>query len=123
MAQVLGLDHISIIVSDAEASLNFYQDLLGLECLERPDLGFPGYWLNLHKGQTIHIMQLDNPFSGVVRPKHGGRDFHFALRVDDLDKFVQKLTNKKRDFTLSQSGRKALFARDLDNNTFELFQS
>ena len=123
MAQVLGLDHISIIVSDAEASLNFYQDLLGLECLKRPDLGFPGYWLNLHKGQTIHIMQLDNPFSDVVRPKHGGRDFHFALRVDDLDKFVQKLTNMKQDFTLSQSGRKALFARDLDNNTFELFQS
>jgi len=122
MAKVLGLDHISIIVRDADLSLQFYQDLLGLDCLPRPELGFPGYWLNLYGGQTIHLMQVDNPNADTIRPEHGGRDYHFALRVDCIDGYIEKLTQMKADFTLSQSGRKAMFIRDLDNNAFELFE-
>ena len=122
MAKVLGLDHISIIVRDAELSLQFYQSLLGLRCLPRPDLGFPGYWLNLYEGQSIHVMQLDNPNANSVRPQHGGRDYHFALRVDSIDEYIEKLTQMDVAFTLSKSGRKALFVRDLDDNAFELFE-
>ena len=122
MSKVLGLDHISIIVRDADASLRFYQNLLGLECLPRPDLGFPGYWLDLQAGQTIHIMQLDNPNADTLRPEHGGRDYHFALRVESIDFFINILSEMEHDFSLSKSGRKALFARDLDNNAFELFE-
>lgn len=122
MAKVIGLDHVSIIVKDAEASLGFYQSLLGVELLERPKLGFPGYWVDLHAGQSLHIMQLDNPNESTQRPEHGGRDFHFALRVDSIAEFVEKLTAMQWAFTLSQSGRKALFCKDLDNNAFELFE-
>ena len=57
MAKVLGFDHVSVIVKDAEKSLAFYQELLGLELLERPNLGFPGYWLDLKAGQSLHIMR------------------------------------------------------------------
>ena len=122
MSKVLGLDHISIIVRDAELSLQFYQNLLGLECLPRPDLGFPGYWLDLYEGQSIHVMQLNNPNSNTVRPEHGGRDYHFALRVDSIEGYAEKLKQMNASFTLSKSGRKALFAKDLDNNAFELFE-
>jgi len=122
MAKVLGLDHVSIIVKDAELALQFYQDLLGLQPLERPVLGFPGYWLDLYNGQTLHIMQLDNPNAGTQRPQHGGRDYHFALRVDSIDAYAERLQEAGSVFTKSQSGRKALFVRDLDNNSFELFE-
>lgn len=122
MAKVLGFDHVSVIVKDAEKSLAFYQELLGLELLERPNLGFPGYWLDLKAGQSLHIMQLDNPNEDTIRPEHGGRDFHFALRVDSIDDYLKILQSKDVSFTKSKSGRKAVFIKDLDNNAFELFE-
>ena len=122
MAKVLGFDHVSIIVEDADKTLQFYQDLLHVELLPRPDLGFPGYWVDLHAGQSLHIMQLPNPNAATNRPEHGGRDYHFALRVDCIDDFIDVLEQKGMSYTLSKSGRKALFTKDLDDNAFELFE-
>ena len=67
-------------------------------------------------------MQLDNPNEGSIRPEHGGRDFHFALRVDSIDDYLKILQSKDVSFTKSKSGRKAVFIKDLDNNAFELFE-
>ncbi|MDX1351710.1 MAG: glyoxalase, partial [Thiomicrorhabdus sp.] len=78
--------------------------------------------VDLYAGQSLHIMQLANPNEKTVRPEHGGRDYHFALRVDSIDEFIARLDKMHRPYTLSQSGRKALFTRDLDNNAFELFE-
>jgi len=123
MSKVLGFDHVSVVVKNAEASLKFYQSLLGLPLLKRPDLGFSGYWLDLFSGQSLHIMELSNPCEGLVRPKHGGRDFHFALQVSSVDDYVGILEEKKVSYTWSLSGRKALFMRDIDDNAFELFEA
>ena len=123
MAKVVGFDHVSILVKDAQASLAFYQSLLGLSCLDRPTLGFEGYWLNLGDGQSLHIMQVPNPYEQATRPKHGGRDQHFALRVDSIDEFAQLLDEQGVHYTLSRSGRQALFLRDLDHNSIELFEA
>lgn len=122
MSKVLGFDHVSIVVKDAEASLDFYQNLLGLSEIPRPDLGFPGAWLDLFAGQSLHIMQIDNPNADTIRPEHGGRDYHFALRVDSIEGYIETLTALNMSFTKSRSGRKALFVKDLDNNAFELFE-
>jgi hypothetical protein len=67
-------------------------------------------------------MQLDNPNADTVRPEHGGRDLHYALRVDSIEDYVAILQAMNRPFTQSGSGRKALFIKDLDNNAFELFE-
>lgn len=122
MAKVVGFDHVSILVKDAQASLAFYQGFLGLSCLERPSLGFDGYWLDLGVGQSLHIMQLPNPCEETVRPEHGGRDQHFALRVDSIDEFIAMLDEHNMSYTSSRSGRKAVFLRDLDHNAIELFE-
>ncbi|MDG4812849.1 VOC family protein [Hydrogenovibrio sp. 3SP14C1] len=123
MAKVLGFDHVSIIVEDAERALAFYQGVLGLQSLDRPNLGFPGYWLDLMSGQSLHIMQLPNPNEKTTRPAHGGRDYHFALRVDSITEYEAFLQKNDLVYTKSKSGRKALFIKDLDNNAFELFEA
>lgn len=123
MAKVMGFDHISVLVSDAEQALVFYQTLLALPLLDRPALGFPGYWLDLKNGQSLHLMQLPNPCQETIRPEHGGRDAHFALRVDSIAEFERQLDDLKVDFTSSRSGRKAVFIRDPDGNAFELFEA
>ena len=51
------LVHASLIVADAEKSLAFYCGLLALEVDDnRPDLGYPGAWLNIGE-QQIHLLQ------------------------------------------------------------------
>lgn len=119
-SQVLGLDHVSILVADAEKARDFYQTILGLDVVTRPDLGFAGYWLALGQGQTLHLMELENPYQNVTRPGHGGRDVHFALRVKHLAYFIEKLEKNSIEYSLSKSGRNALFFKDLDGNAVEL---
>ncbi|WP_294949144.1 VOC family protein [Sulfurivirga sp.] len=119
---MIGLDHVSVIVRDAERAREFYQQILGVGLQERPELGFPGYWLALAGGQSIHLMALDDPCAGHARPEHGGRDYHFALRVADLAPFIERLEAAGVPYTRSRSGRPAIFFRDPDGNAVELLE-
>ncbi|HIF53977.1 MAG: VOC family protein [Methylococcales bacterium] len=118
---ILYIHHSSLIVSDAKASLNFYTNIIGLKQLERPNLPFPGVWLEIGQ-QQIHLLELDNPDPTTNRPAHGGRDRHVAFMVLDLDKIKQALDKGEVKYTVSLSGRRALFCRDLDGNTLEFIE-
>ncbi len=113
------LHHVSLIVSDTDKSLEFYCGILGLETAERPALDFPGAWLQVGS-QQIHLLELANPDSTDNRPRHGGRDRHTAFSVQDLSVVRQRLDEAGIEYTLSRSGREALFCRDPDANAVEL---
>ena len=115
------LHHASLIVSDTVASLIFYCDVIGLQQTDRPDLGFPGAWLQLG-GQQIHLLELKNPDPTTGRPEHGGRARHIALSVQELAPIQQVLDKTGTVYTLSKSGRLALFCRDPDGNALEILQ-
>ncbi|WP_026279032.1 VOC family protein [Thioalkalivibrio sp. ARh3] len=119
---VLGLDHVSVVIGDLEASARFYGELLGLRPVERPDLGFPGLWYDLGGGQTLHLLGVPNP-DATERDVRGGRDRHLALRVRGLDTLLQRLENAGHPADRSQSGRPAAFVRDPDGNTVELIEA
>lgn len=119
-SEVHGLDHVSLLVNDAERAGRFYAEVLGLVELSRPDLGFPGVWLSLGGGQALHLLELPDPDPREGRPEHGGRDRHFALRVETTAPFVTRLIDRGIPFTRSRSGRDALFFRDLDGHAVEL---
>jgi len=119
---VTGIDHCSIIVADTRRALTFYCDLLGLEQdMSRPDLGYPGAWLNAG-AQQIHLMELPNPDPRENRPAHGGRDRHVALRVTNLEVIAARLKQAGVAMSMSMSGRKAGFCRDFDANSIELVE-
>jgi len=114
--------HSSAIVADTQTSLAFYQGVLGLEIdRSRPDLGYPGAWLNLGERQ-IHLLEVANPDPVVGRPEHGGRDRHLALAVNNIDLLQSRLEKANVAYTRSRSGRNALFARDPDGNTLEFVE-
>jgi len=119
---VVKLVHIGLVVSDLEVAARFYERVLGLYRIERPDLGFEGIWYGLEDGQQIHLMLLDNPYADCLLPEHGGRDRHIAMAVNNLDVIRDRLGAEGIIYTLSRSGRAALFCRDPDNNTLELIQ-
>jgi glyoxylase I family protein len=117
----LQIHHVSIIVSDTMKALRFYSGILGLKACERPDLPFPGAWLQLGEHQ-IHLLEVPNPDRNEGRPEHGGLDRHTAFLVNDLDAVRQQLELQDIYYTLSKSGRRALFCRDPDGNAVELIQ-
>lgn len=122
MPKISGIAHATFIVSDLNSALAFYQGTLGLPLdPSRPDLGFPGAWLNAGS-QQIHLMELPNPDPTTDRPDHGGRDRHIALMITDLNALCTALDSAGIRYTRSRSGRPALFCRDPDGNTLEFIQ-
>ena len=117
----LTLHHASLIVSDTEQSLKLYRDVLGMQTTERPDLPFPGAWLQLG-AQQIHLLELVNPDPVSGRPAHGGRDRHVAMQCDSADAVREALEKAGYAYTMSLSGRKALFCRDRDGNALEFIE-
>ncbi len=115
--------HASFLVAEVERSLKFYRDVLGMAVNpNRPDLGYPGAWLDIAPGQQIHLLQLSNPDPVSGRPEHGGRDRHVALATRDLAPIKQALERAGVGYSLSRSGRPALFCRDPDGNALEIVE-
>jgi len=115
--------HASIIVKDTAVSLRFYCDILNLPVdASRPDLGYPGAWLQIGE-QQLHLLELPNPDPVSNRPEHGGRDRHVAFHVMDLEAVQDVFDKHEIPYTLSKSGRKALFVRDPDGNALELIEA
>ena len=118
----IAIHHASMIISDLAQAKYFYHEVLGLEIdRSRPDLSFDGLWLNINESQQIHLLLLDNP-DPLERPPHGGRDRHTAFRVKQLSQVQMHLDKHGIAYTLSASGRKALFCRDPDGNTLEILE-
>jgi len=121
MTNFRGIHHSSLIVSNTAQALKFYCDVLGMERVPRMDLPFPGAWLSVGD-QQIHLLELPNPDLLTDRPKHGGRDRHVAVLVNNLSTIISALEKSDIDYTKSRSGRPALFCRDPDGNAIEIIE-
>ncbi|KAL6224210.1 hypothetical protein ACLB2K_003066 [Fragaria x ananassa] len=153
---LVSLHHVGILCENLERSLDFYQNILGLEINEaRPDdkLPYRGAWLWVGS-EMIHLMELPNPDPLTGRPEHGGRDRHTCVEIRDVSKlkaildeagkhffphlmkFISYVNDFERNvdgllciiftagipYTLSKSGRPAIFFRDPDENALEFAQ-
>jgi glyoxylase I family protein len=117
---ITGILHASFITSDLDRSREFYEGVLGLQIDPvRPKMSYDGLWYNVAPGQQIHLLVLPDPEAGLQRPVHGGRDRHVAMEVSDLEKLTERLEQAGIVYTLSPSGRCALFCRDPDGNALE----
>lgn len=114
--------HATLLVQDLPEARAFYEQVLGLTASpSRPQMSFDGVWYDLG-AQQLHLMQLPNPEAGLQRPLNGGRDRHIAFAVDDLSALMHKLEDADVRFNLSQTGRRALFCRDPDDNALEFVE-
>jgi glyoxylase I family protein len=114
----IGVDHVSINVTDVPAALTYYTETLGLaQNLSRPDFGFPGAWLDTANGQQVHLI-------GAETPPNLGQ--HFALVFDDLPAVVEELRGRGLQVSdpveVGVTGRKQAFTTDPWGNGIELHQ-
>jgi len=123
MSELTALLHAGLLVADLARAKVFYESVLGLtRAPNRPELPYPGEWYELGGGQQLHLMNLPNPDAASVRPEHGGRDRHIALAVTNMAALRGRLDAAGVQYTVSQSGRAALFCRDPDANTLEFVE-
>jgi glyoxylase I family protein len=122
MTDYSGILHASVLVSDTARALAFYRGVLGMKLAERPAaMSFPGAWLQVGE-QQIHLIESPDADAADGRPQLGGLDRHVALGVGDLEAVRSRLEGARVPWTMSRSGRRALFCRDPDGNTLEIAQ-
>ncbi|KAJ4851158.1 hypothetical protein Tsubulata_003244 [Turnera subulata] len=121
---IVSVHHVGVLCENLERSLEFYQGILGLEINEaRPHdkLPYRGAWLWVGS-EMIHLMELPNPDPLTGRPEHGGRDRHACIAIRDVSKLKVIFDKAGIPYTLSKSGRPAIFTRDPDANALEFTQ-
>jgi catechol 2,3-dioxygenase-like lactoylglutathione lyase family enzyme len=130
----LQVNHVSIVVRDAEVSREFYQRLLGAQLINRPAFPFPGYWLWLGNIQ-LHLIQAERAEQVTLETLHlrahnVGDVNHLAIQVHDFDQAEQYLTEAcipfRRNFVpapasiIGRSILRQLFFPDPDGHYIEI---
>lgn len=86
-AALVGINHVSLSVSDLDRSLEFYRDVLKLPLLAEPSPGvkFEGQGAILAVGRTpLALHQHDHHQPGAFDPRRTGLD-HLAFQVADRE--------------------------------------
>jgi len=122
-----GIAHAGILVSDVIESVEFYRkafDFEDVSHMRNKSLPFDGAFLAVGGTSQIHLMCLPNPDPTVGRPEHGGRDRHVSITClpGTVERLVRTLSGLSHPYTMSKSGRAALFTRDLDGNALEFME-
>ena len=114
-----GIRSVGVIVDSASEALKFYTEVLLMEDVTSVEqLDQPGAAVRCG-AQIIHLMEVPNPDPALGRPDHAGRDRHTALTVNGLQPLKAALEAADWKFTMSMSGRQALFCRDSYGNGWE----
>jgi glyoxylase I family protein len=114
-----GFHHAGFLVTDIDRAADFYENVLGLRALYRPDLGFPGRWYDLNNGHQLHLMSVADMPGHADPPRH---DRHIALSVADTKETDRQLNELgiAVSYGSGRAGNPQLFIRDPDGNTIEL---
>ena len=92
------LDHVGIAVSDLQASLAFFKDVLGLHVESTEEIASQRVRATfLNTGQsTLEMLEATAPDSAVAKfiDKRGAGMHHVALRVDDIDAALAHLKSR-----------------------------
>ncbi|CBI36287.3 hypothetical protein VitviT2T_013607 [Vitis vinifera] len=93
------LNHISLVCSSVEESINFYQNVLGFVPIRRPDsFDFNGAWLFSY-GIGIHLLQSDNPEKMPKKKEINPKDNHISFQCESMGAVEKKLKEMGMEYT------------------------
>lgn len=113
-----GVHHVSFAVTDLERSRSFYEGLLGLEPVPRPELGVPGAWYRA--GATeVHLVGAPDAAAPASRPLTPLAN-HAAFAVEDYERTLARLRGRGVEVVETSAERGQLWVQDPDGNVIEL---
>jgi catechol 2,3-dioxygenase-like lactoylglutathione lyase family enzyme len=126
-----GLNHYLIVSKNLERSKKFYQEVLGLQVADRPDFGFPGYWLKIGDEICVHLAsqapnKIRDTFLLKKHPKGtagSGSVDHIAFLAQDPAAVRQRIQKKKVEMhfrSFPDAKLFQIFLKDPDDITIEL---
>jgi catechol 2,3-dioxygenase-like lactoylglutathione lyase family enzyme len=126
-----GLNHYLIVSRDLDRSRRFYEDVLGMQLAERPDFGFPGYWLKLGDDICVHLAsqapnEIRDQFLLKKHPKGtagSGSVDHIAFLAQDPIEVRNRIQKNKVEMhfrSFPDAKLFQIFLKDPDDVTIEL---
>ena len=128
---VTAINHYLVVSKNLERSKKFYQEVLGLELAERPDFGFPGYWLKTGDNICVHLASQDpnkirDNFLLKKHPKGttgSGSVDHIAFLAQDPEAVRNRIQKNKVEMhfrSFPDAKLFQIFLKDPDDVTIEL---
>jgi len=98
MARIIKIDHVALVVDNAQKSLAFWRDTLGLKLTavrEEPAEATRVAFLPVGESQ-VELLEPTLADSGIARylVKRGPGMHHLCLEVDDLEEMLLDMKNK-----------------------------
>jgi catechol 2,3-dioxygenase-like lactoylglutathione lyase family enzyme len=114
--------HVSFAVRDLPRSREFYEGVLGLRTIPRPDFGLAGVWYGVGGGE-IHLIQApDGAELGAASEKLTPLANHCAFAIDDYDATLAALKQQGVTVLETRSDVGQLWVQDPDGNVIELIR-
>ena len=127
------LNHFLLVAKNLERTKNFYQEVLGLDVADRPDFGFPGYWLKAGNNICVHLASQDpndirDKFLLKKHPKGtsgSGSVDHIAFLAKNASQVRERIQKNRiemhfRSFPDANPPLFQIFLKDPDDVTVEL---
>ena len=126
------LNHYLLVAKNLERTKKFYQKVLGMKLSgERPDFGFPGYWLKAGGNICVHLAsqapnRIRDQFLLKRHPKGtrgSGSVDHIAFlakKPEEVRKRIQKHKVQMHYRSFPESKLFQIFLKDPDDVTIEL---
>ena len=130
IVRVRQIDHVAVVARDLDASRSFYEDVLGMRLVARPDFPFAGLWFQAGTTQ-IHVIATSEEAGPPGMPEFGGtmptRGTHIAFEVEDCDEAVRNLREAGIDIAGGPQSRpdgpRQVYIHDPDGYLIELFST
>jgi catechol 2,3-dioxygenase-like lactoylglutathione lyase family enzyme len=112
--------HVSFAVHDLAASCAFYEKVLGLVAVPRPDMGLPGAWYGVGASQ-IHLIETPEGVD-VGKAPEGLTPLadHCAFGIEDYDAALAALESLGVEILETRPEIGQLWIRDPDGHILEL---
>jgi len=90
------IDHIGVAVKDLDATLKFYEGVLGLPVTQRMDHGISRGAFVAVGGVEFEFLENKDPNSAIARhiEKRGEGFQHIAFKVPDIQEAIEELKKK-----------------------------
>lgn len=95
MLRIQTIHHVSLAASNLDRAKAFYEGVLGLEPMPRPNFPFDGAWYRVGES-TLHLIVPEADDQPTFRQGKGAdsHDTHFAIRVARYSEAVAYLESK-----------------------------